>query len=267
MQLINRTLSILSALAESPSGQTLAELSNRIGLPPSTTHRIVAVLEKERFVTRSPTNRRYFVGPAASRLGDEVVTLQSPLVTAHAAVEKAQAASGETVFLCGMTGEHVVCLAMCQAPRALRLFVWTGQTMPLHAAASARALIAWRSPEQVERLLGPGPYRGFTHETPRTIAEVLERLRLVQKRGYDMCESELDEDVWAVSWPIRSSTDAVISTVTLAAPQTRVADPRIREEFTEIVRVAALEMSTDLGWVSAEGESTSVSRKRNTRGG
>lgn len=161
----------------------------------------MAVLEPENFITRSPTNRRYFLGPGAHELGQAAGPRQSPLASAHEAVAEAGKASGETTFLCELSGSRAVCLALTESSYPLRTFVRVDQSMPLHAAASARVLLAWRDTEEVQRLLGEGPFSTFTKDKPRSPGEVLDHLELVRSRGFDICESELDEDVWAISVP------------------------------------------------------------------
>lgn len=248
MQVVVRSLNVLRVISGTSRGLTLAEIANELSLPMATVHRILAVLEAEKFIARSVTNRRYFLGPAARELAAPSTARESPLVTAHAAVAEASQLSGETVFLSEFSGDHVVCLALAESVRPLRLFVRVGQTMPLHAAASARVLLAWLEPEVVRRLLGDGTLPAYTSETPTSTAEVFDRLRRIRGRDYDVCNSELDDNVWAVAAPVRASTGAVVASVTLAAPDARVSTERDRKSLTKIARAAAARMSADLGW-------------------
>lgn len=120
--------------------------------------------------------------------------------------------------------------------------------MPLHAAASARVLLAWRDPEETRRTLGNRPLVGYTEDTPTTVEEVFRHLQVVRARGFDVCDSELDENVWAVSAPVRSSTEDVVASVTLAAPTQRMATEVARTSAIRVVSSAAVAMSADLGW-------------------
>jgi DNA-binding IclR family transcriptional regulator len=249
MQVVIRALSVLKLLARSPKGLTLGEISERLELPVASAHRTAAVLEKERFITRSSSNRRYFLGPAARELAQADFPRESPLVTAHRAVADASRRTGETVFLSGFAGDKVVCLALSESSFPLRLFVRVGQTMPLHAAAAARALLAWQPAEKIRKLLADAQLTAYTPETPHTVNAVLDHLAGVREAGYDVCESELDEYVWAVAAPVRSSTDEVVASITLAAPSHRMADEVARRKATDIILAAAHEMSADLGWV------------------
>lgn len=249
MQVVVRTLSVLKLVSGFSQGITLAEIADELRLPLTSVHRLLAVLESEHFVRRSTTNRRYFLGPQARELAQTGHSRQSPLVTPHPAVTRASQESGETVFLAEIMNGKVVCLALAESRHPLRLFVQVGQPMPLHAAAAARTLLAWRDSESVRKLIGSSPLVAYTADTPKNIEEVIEHLKLIRNRGYDLCESELDENVWAVSAPVRSSTDEVVSSVTMAAPQSRISSREARESAIEIVLKAAGAMSADIGFV------------------
>jgi len=242
-------LSVLRLLAGAPRGLALAEISHQLGMPLASSHRVLGVLESERFTSRSPTNRRYFLGPAARELGRIDLARESPLVAAHEAVARAGRSSGESVFLCELTGNRVVCVAMAESAHPLRLYVHVGQQLPLHAAAAARVLLAARPRSEARALLiAAAPLTAFTEETPTTVEEVLARLDGITERGYDTCDSELDRNVWAVSVPVHSSTGEVVASVTLGAPGHRMSDDAQRTAAREIVADAAAEMGADLGW-------------------
>jgi DNA-binding IclR family transcriptional regulator len=249
VQVVVRALNILRALSGEQRGLAMGEISERLDMPLASTHRILGVLEGERFVTRSSSNRRYFLGPEARKLAHDDLARESPLVTPHEAVGAVSRATGETVFLSELVGGGVVCLALAESKHPLRLFVRVGQEMPLHAAAAARVLLAGRPSAEARALLERRtPLVAFTADTPNTVEQVMDHLALITKQGYDICHSELDDNVWAVAAPVRSSTDEVVASVTLAAPMHRMSSNAEREGAIAAVLHAAKAMSTDLGW-------------------
>ena len=248
MQVLVRALAVLKLVARSPRGMTMGEIADRLDLPPASAHRLLRVLQDEGFVSRSRTNRRFFLGSAAREIGSSPVSRESPLIEVHPAIRSARKTSGETVFVSQLSGDNVVCLALAESVHPLRLFVQVGQTMPLHAAAAARALLAWRDEAEVRRLLAAAPFTRFTPETPASAEEVLDHLVEVRRRGYDVCDSELDENVWAVSAPVRASTGDVVASVTLAAPEQRAATAELRDRFVGLILSTSERMSLDLGW-------------------
>jgi IclR family acetate operon transcriptional repressor len=242
-----RALRILSTLAPEARGLSLQELADSLDIPVGSMHRILAVLDQEDFVTRSPSNRRYFLGPQARKLA-AASTGMGHLAQPPSAIAEAAAESGETVFLTELIGSQAVCVALAEARHPLRLTVRIGQTLPLHAAAAARILLAYLDDSDVRRLLGKVPLEEFTPDTPTTLAAVQEHLTMARDRGYDICRNELDNNVWAVATPVRQSTGAVRASVTLAAPADRASTSSARTKLRKIVHAAADEMSADLGY-------------------
>lgn len=256
MQPVVRALAVLRALAPNPNGLTLGELAGGLEVPAGSMHRILAVLEREQFVTRSPSNRRYFLGPAARQLADENARGHALLVTPHRALSTAAAASGETVFLAELIGDRAICVSLVESVHPLRMFVRIGQDMPLHAAASARTLLAYAGEQDARRLLAARPLHAFTEDTITELDAVVDHLTMIRARGYDVCDDELDRGVWAVSMPVRTSTGRVAASVSLAAPAYRVADAADRDRMRELIATAAEAMSADLGWAAADSPTT-----------
>lgn len=243
-----RALRVLSALSTARQGLTLKELADELAVPVGSLHRLLAVLSAERFLARSSTNRRYFLGPAARALFEGSRTPAAMLSAPHPALAAAAKRSGETVFLTELAGETAVCVALVEGRHPLRLFVRVGQEMPLHAAASARVLLADLDDEQVLRLLSARSLTAYTEETPTTVDDVMSHVAWVRTRGYDVCDDELDLHVWAVSVPVLMSTDRVCASVTVAAPANRLAGASARQSALEAVLDAAAAMSADVGY-------------------
>jgi DNA-binding IclR family transcriptional regulator len=248
MQVVVRALAVLRTLAPRTEGVSLAALAEELSVPTGSMHRLLKVLEAEHFVTRSTSNRRYFLGPAARQLTEENSRRHALLVTPHPALTAAAKATRETVFLTELVGDRAVCVALVESQHPLRMFVGIGQDMPLHAAASARTLLADLESNDVRRLLATRPLQAFTDDTLTEPEDVLEHLALVRARGYDVCDDELDHGVWAIACPVRGSTGRVVASVALAAPAYRVDAHERRRDCQAAVVTAAEAMSADLGW-------------------
>ncbi|MGQ4487844.1 IclR family transcriptional regulator [Streptomyces sp. SAS_281] len=250
MQVVIRALNVLRALAPKTRGATLQELHEELDIPVGSLHRVLATLTEQDFVTRSPANRRFFLGQEARRLADQNADRSALLFAPHPAISAAAEASGETVFLTELIGDRAVCVALSEGRHPLRLFVRIGQEMPLHAAASGRSLLSHLPERAVQDLVGKRPLTAFTADTPTTVEAVLEHLALVRARGYDVCDDELDRGVWAVAAPVFTSTGTTAASVTLAAAGGRMRDPLVRATAVQTVLTAARALSDGLGFTS-----------------
>ncbi|MEU0386917.1 IclR family transcriptional regulator [Streptomyces chartreusis] len=244
MQPVVRSLRVLRAVAAVREGATLQVLSRQLNIPVASMHRLLAVLEAEQYVVRSEVGKRYFPGPALR----EIVTAQSPpRHLAPSVVPPALAAlvdrTGETAFLTEFRDGRAVCVSLAEGRYPLRLFVHLGQEMPLHAAASARVLLAGLSDSEVRTMLVTAPLVPFTTETPQSVGEVVRHLSVVRARGYDVCDEELDRGVWVVAAPVRGRLGAMVAALSLALPVERAGDAAQRRALTVLVREAAHQMT------------------------
>ena len=69
VQSLTRGLQILEALGRAEGGLTLTEVSHRVTLPASTTHRLLSTLEKMGYVYQAGELGRWYVGLRAFAVG------------------------------------------------------------------------------------------------------------------------------------------------------------------------------------------------------
>jgi IclR family acetate operon transcriptional repressor len=242
MQPVVRALKALQGIAAARQGITLQCLSDELAIPIASTHRLLADLLQEQYVVRSEKTRRYFIGPAGRELGGyRGVNATSRIV--HPALTLLAAETGETVFITELVGDVALAVSLVESRHPLRLFVRAGQEMPLHAAASARVLLSELPESEARTLLSHSPITPFAPSTPKSIAEVLAHLPMIRSRGYDICEDELDRNVWAIASPVRDASGQIIAATTLAAPAVRVAG-EVRTRYIELVVRAARSMTS-----------------------
>ena len=246
MQPVVRALRILRAIADSSGGLGLAELAETLELPVSTVHRLISVLEAEKFVLRTPKGKRFLLGPAVRSL---LASTSSDLLrrVAQPAMLRLNRSTGETVFLAELVGNEVICVAFSEGTKQLRLSVRLGHALPLHAAAAARVILGSLDEQEAASLLEGV---AFTRWTPHTItdrAELVRHLALVRERGYDVCDDEMDNHVWAVAAPIHELTGSVRAALTVVAPVPTVGDAARRLDLLNAAREAAAEVSAELG--------------------
>lgn len=245
MQPVVRSLDILRTLAENGGGLTLQELADVMALPVSTTHRLTNVLKSQGYVTRTLRGKRMILGPAVGKLvastsSEHLRTVADPVMT------KLNRKTGETVFMAELVGHEITCVAFRPAIRPLKFFVELGRVMPLHAASSARSILAFLDAEEREQLLEDHEYTRWTERTIPDHDSLLTHLESVRKQGYDVCDDELEPDVWAVAAPLHDVNHEIRASLVLVTPLPAVRDETYRQELQHALLAAANEISGEL---------------------
>ena len=141
MRSLKRAFAVVSAIGESPIGLGLQDLSTQLDVPPASMHRLLAALEDEGLVIRSPASRRYFIGPNAMSFGSASVRSRRLQQIPPGPLARAAVTSGQTLFLTELIDTRAICVAVAQGRRQGKLHAVLGREMPMHVAASARILL------------------------------------------------------------------------------------------------------------------------------
>lgn len=242
---VDRALTLLEAFREEPS-RSLVALARAAGLAPSTTARLLAVLQAHRFVERDPMTKQYMLGLRAFELAGAVGARLGLRGLARPALERLVAETGETVHLVIADGGEAVAVEKLEGPGFFQPRMYVGRRTPLHCTAVGKAMLAhWRRDERA-RLLA----QGLAAFTPHTITSpvVLEReLRATRERGYALNREEYRPGSGGVAAPVFDASGQPVAAIGIAAAVDRLGSERI-PALARAVIAAAHDVSIRLGW-------------------
>jgi len=113
-----------------------------------------------------------------------------------------------------------------------------GKRIPLHSTAVGKEMLAFQSPEEIERLLKD--YQ-FTQHTANTITDkeiLLRELKKVRQQGYAVDNQENEQGVRCIAVPIRNFDNKVIAAISISTLVSRVnvRDYLLMREGSELSR-------------------------------
>ncbi|WOH63901.1 IclR family transcriptional regulator [Bradyrhizobium sp. BWA-3-5] len=259
---LERYIQILEVLAAFPGSLTLVDVAALLELPKTTAHRLLRGLARSG-LAKGGGNRPYELGERLIRLlhaaADDgwLTTLVHPHLCAL--TER----TGETCYVTRLVGARVVVAASVSpegrwrgSPDARwRGYTQPGIEMPINAAASAKAIMAYQDEAAIEEAL--------SHELPLLTANtrndpawIEQQLAQTRNRGYATCIGEIDEGVAAIAVPIKLSSGIVLHSVAMTGPLQRIMNNQLTE------RLAALRSAADALAVSLSiGERLKITRE------
>lgn len=240
MQAVQRTLSILSAVASRPEPVSLVELTRLTGLTASTVHRYLATLVDLGYLQRG-ADKRFSLAARGLALGASATDPEAIATRVRDSLRRLRSETGETSFASQLAGHEVVCIAMDRGTKPLHLSVRVGQTIPPLHAASARAVLAFVNESSAAKAFdSAADGRG-------SLTDFRDRLRTIRARGYDICDSEFDHGVWAAAAPVRSSqTGELFGAIAVAGPAATLARTEQSRRVVDLVCAEADRLSTHL---------------------
>ncbi len=244
MQTIDRIVTILERVSETPGGLTLSQLSNATGLAPATCHRLLKALSRSRLVDRDELTRCWRPGLGLVRIATSVSPTSGfgPLV--DPVLVRMRERWQECFYLANLTDSEVVCVRTVETtdPNRMSVRVPLGRRMPLHAAASAKVILAHLTEEEAARLLEAGGTERITRFTMTSPAAVLADLAETRDRGYAICDQEMELGVAAYAAVISGPPGEAPRSLCVIGPRERLR-ARAREGMLDALVAAASDLS------------------------
>jgi IclR family transcriptional regulator, acetate operon repressor len=253
-QLLERTFSLLSLFAPDRPEWTTTELSSVSGLPVPTAHRIVVALQRHNFLVRDPVTKCFRLGPAAIALGRAALSATDLPTVAAKLLPRLTADTEETSLLTVLSdgGDSAICLSRVESPHPLRLSVQPGRTLPLHAGASQKALLAFLPAVGRERIVS-GPLEKFCARTLDTRAALLAEIDAIRSRGWAHSFEETNAGVWGVAVALLDASGHAVAAVGIAGPQVRASREGVQRCLRATVDAAG-QMAAALGLRPSAGD-------------
>jgi len=246
MQGVDRLMGILTSLSTNPGGLGITEISEMQNLPRSTVHRILRALMEYRLVSQDDQTKKYRLGMGLLRLTVELLN-QNQLRTIAMPYLSALAQSlGETVYLSVLEGDEALCIGKVDGPQGLRYFVELGRRMPFNCAASAKVLLAYLTKKKAEEILRANNLQKYTDKSIVNKEELLQHLAEVRKKGYAICDGELELGTRGIAVPIFGADGNVAGSISVVGPSQRFTEAFMERAIRETQKVA-LKIEEELG--------------------
>ncbi|HEU4960793.1 MAG TPA: IclR family transcriptional regulator [Sphingomonas sp.] len=241
-QTLLRGLDMLDQVVDGPV--PLAELSARMGLTRSTTHRLANALIDRGFLVFFP-REGYQLGPKLLQLGFLAQSQVDLIQTARPHIEDLATRTEDTVHLGRLDDERALYLDKIPGRRRVEISSRVGDRQPLTSTGLGKALMIDIAPQDWRRLFDTD--RATDGGAPIDYALWEERMKgyVAAGRAYDLEENE--DQIRCVAAPIRDASDRIVGAISVSSAAQYMDDARM-EALTDDVLSTARAISADLGW-------------------
>jgi DNA-binding IclR family transcriptional regulator len=244
-----RCLSIIELLAGEAGELPLGEIAERLGLPKSGAHRLLATLVDLGWVEKDGDTSFYRLTMRLAILGQRFFVATGIPDICQPLLDRLADETREFARLAVVDAESLVWVAHAQGARGGLMYQpsLTSNTVPLHATASGKAWLATLPTDRAVRtaLKHEGFERAdkFGPNVVRSVEALMRELEATVRRGYGIAINEAEPGVTALAAVIRSGSDGPgLGTVSVAGPSVRMTESRIHE-LAPLVLDAASELS------------------------
>ncbi|MCL4760249.1 MAG: IclR family transcriptional regulator [Burkholderiales bacterium] len=241
-----RCLSIIELLADEAGEMPLGEIAERLALPKSGAHRLLATLVDLGWVEQDRETGFYRLTMRLAVLGQRFYVATGIPDICQPVLDRLARESREFVRLAVVDGDSLVWVAEAQGATGGLIYQSSlgTNTVPPYATASGKAWLATLRPERAMQVaLKDGGFERADRYGPnvvRTIDALMRELDTTTKRGYGTALNEAEPGVTAVAAVIRSGADGpVMGTVSVAGPSVRMTESRLAELAPRVMGTAA----------------------------
>lgn len=243
IQVLERTIRLLDALAAHPDAQGLKQLAAATGLHPSTAHRILAAMVEGRLVERVEPGS-YRLGMRLLELGHKVKSRINVRREALPYMQRLNEELGEAVNLSVRQGDEVVYVERTVGARsAMRVVHVVGARAPLHITAVGKIYLAQDGPEMVRGYAERTGLPAFTERTLRTLPDLMQAVEEAHRLGYAFDNEEAEKGVACIGAGVYDDDGRLVAGLSVSAP----AD-RLKREWAARVKATADEISRAIGY-------------------
>lgn len=244
MQQTSRTLAALEHLAEAaPGGVALGAFAAAMELPKSGAHRLLTTLVEAGYAEQEDATGFYRLTPRLVSVALRHLGRQGVVDAAQPVLDGLAAVSSELVRLSVSDGDRQVWVAKAQGARGGLIYDPQMGTSP-HLASMATGL-AWLASFDDDRALTLVAAQGLRAEgagpnAPRDLTDLLARLAEVRAAGHAVAIDSSAPGMSALACVVRHpARDAVIGTVSIGGPSTRLTPGRIAALVPALTEAAA----------------------------
>ena len=250
IQVVERMMNLLDALAEQEESSSLKLMAEQTGLHPSTAHRILNDMVACRLVERGDGGT-YRLGLKLLELGNLVKARLSVREAAQVPMRTLHKLTGETVNLSVRQGDEIVYIDRAYSERSgMQVVRAIGGRAPLHLTSVGKLFLASDDANQVRAYVTRTGLSGHTKNSITDLHKLEAELNQVRKVGNSRDDEELELGVSCFAAAILDDSGKLVAGLSLSSPT-----DRMQADWLKALQETALQISKGMGYKPKTNES------------
>ncbi|MBT9141853.1 MAG: Transcriptional regulator KdgR [Dehalococcoidia bacterium] len=250
VQSVERALTLIEVLSEQVAPMAITDIAKSVELKISTVHRLLATLINKGYVEKDTENGKYKLSLKLLSIGQSSIFPMDLRAKARSYLEELVERCNETANLSVIDNGEVVYIDQVESTNLVivKMFATVGSRRQAHSSSSGKVLLAYLSPEELNRVLSTIELTRYTNETITDADALKKELERVRKQGYALDMGEREKDMRCVAAPVVRHDGKVVAAISVSGPSTRITSYYLNDELIDIITGVARRLSLSLGW-------------------
>lgn len=241
-----RMLGIFDAIARSPDGLSLAELSSRLKSPKSSLLTLLRPMVADNYLVHS--NNRYTLGNESFVLATNILSARKFGSIVRGLMMELQQSCPETIVLAiiDRAAQTAIYTDVIESSQLVRYSVPNGASRPLYTSAAGQLLLAFQDDKWRDQYLRRVKLSPLTARTLTNVEQLRKKLNSIRRTGLSVSVSEAVEGATGVAAPIFGSDGEIVAALLIAGPTDRY--NREGQNWGELAKDTASRASRAIGF-------------------
>jgi IclR family pca regulon transcriptional regulator len=243
MASLARGLAVIRAFTQQRRHLTIAQLSQRTGIPRAAVRRCLYTLSALGYVA-SEDGRSHALRPRILALGHAFLS-STPLVYAvQPLLDQITSMLHESSSMAVLEGDEILYIARSSTTtRLLSIELGIGSRLPAYCTSMGRVLLAGLSATELDAYLSRVPLVKLTGRTVSTSDELKDALQAVRRNGYCVVDQELEIGLRSIAVPVHDRVGRAVAAINVGTQSSRVSVNEMETRFLPPLRAAAHELA------------------------
>jgi DNA-binding IclR family transcriptional regulator len=234
-----RCLEILNLLTTYPDGLRFVEIEEKLSVPRSSLHGLIATLTYGSWVSSDPVTKKFMLGVRALEAGRAFLKREGFPSRARPYMEQIRDDLGETVQLSVLEGRYNVYVAKVDGRHALALASAVGVRLPAHATGVGKALLSGLDSASLNYLYNGVKLESCTAQTITSKSDLVSELARIRELGYATDNQEYSIGVRCIAVPIHNTSGQIAAAISTSIPTVRYNEALAGRALALLVSAAA----------------------------
>lgn len=241
MTSLARGLAVIRGFSREKRHMTIAQLSQKTGIPRAAVRRCLYTLARLGYVA-SEDGRNFALRPKLLGLGHAYLSSTPLVVTAQPFLDRVSDAVNESCSLAILDGDEILYLARSVTSRIMSVTLNIGSRLPAYCTSIGYVLLAHLPEPDLDAYLARVEFRPFTERTITSSGKLREVLKATRQAGYAIADQEMELGIRSIAVPVSDTSGKAVAGINVIVQAARVSVRQMKTQYLPQLEGAAREL-------------------------